>query len=232
MTTTTIGKGAVRSKRRQRRDRYRGCGVCGDLGEKHCLACRAVLVILATERPPSLVLVVDGGYVSARADHLDRPRLARPRYAALRAQIAKDHPDWEAAQIEAELSCALVGAEALGDGPGHGGAGLVLATATGQILASRACAFPAANSSDTEFQAVIRGARWAPGAVIYTDSESTCGAASLARRDLVVQFLPDRDRGDAHALAHQLSVEGRQRHAARVTSQHARHQQPARCHER
>jgi hypothetical protein len=100
-------------------------------------------------------------------------------------------------------------------GPGHGGAGLVLASSTGKILASRSCGFPAANSSDAELHAVIRGARWAPGAVIYTDSESTCGAAILSNNKLEVCFLRDHERGPLHALAHQLSIEGRLRQANR-----------------
>lgn len=99
--------------------------------------------------------------------------------------------------------------------PGHGGAGLVLATSVGKILAARACAFPADSSSDAEFQAVIRGARWAPGAVIYTDSESTCWAAISSNGNLDVRFLRDHERGPLHAMAHQLSVEGRLRQAIR-----------------
>lgn len=101
------------------------------------------------------------------------------------------------------------------DGPGHGGAGLVIATSVGKVLAARSCAFPAQSSSDAEFQAVIRGARWAPGVVIYTDSESTCWAAISSNSNLDVCFLRDHERGPLHAMAHQLSVEGRQRQAIR-----------------
>jgi hypothetical protein len=92
---------------------------------------------------------------------------------------------------------------------GHGGAGLVLTRETGEVLATRSCAFAAVSSSDAEFQAVIRGARWAPGVVIYTDSESTCDAAMTSNKSLDVRFLVHADRRSAHALAHQLSVEGR-----------------------
>jgi len=103
-------------------------------------------------------------------------------------------------------------------GPGHGGAGLVLARETGEILATRSCAFFAVSSSDAEFQAVIRGARWVRNVVIYTDSESTCKIATASNQDLDVRFLELSDRRSAHALAHQLSVEGRIRQAQRTIS--------------
>lgn len=214
--TLAPGKGDVRSQRQRHRARYRGCRVCGEPWEKWCLACRAVEVVLATEWTLNLSLFVDGGYLPAGVDPRDRPRVARARYAALRDQIAAAHPDWDAGAVEAELTAALGVDVSVDEGPGHGGAGLVLVGAAGAVLASQSCAFPAASSSDAEFQAVIRGARWAPGAVIYTDSESTCWATTSSNRDLDVRFLPEHDRGDAHALAHRLSVEGRQRHAARA----------------
>jgi len=101
-------------------------------------------------------------------------------------------------------------------GPGHAGAGLVLTRESGEVLASRSCAFFAESSSDAELQAVIRGARWARGVVIYTDSESTCDAAMGSNKDLDVRFLDHANRRSAYALAHQLSVEGRTRQAQRV----------------
>jgi ribonuclease HI len=93
-------------------------------------------------------------------------------------------------------------------GIGYGGAGLVLVK-DGSVIASRSCGFMADGSSDAELHAVIRGARWAPGVSIYTDSESTCGAALLSNNHLDVRFLRASERTRAHALAHQLSVDGR-----------------------
>ena len=101
-------------------------------------------------------------------------------------------------------------------GPGHAGAGLVLTRETGEVLATRSCAFFAESSSDAEHQAVIRGARWARGVVIYTDSESTCEIAMASNNELDVRFLELSDRRSAHALAHQLSVEGRMRQVQRA----------------
>jgi len=214
--TVTPGKGDVRSQRQRHRSRYRGCRVCGEPREKWCVDCRAVEAVLATEWAPNLSLFVDGGYLPAGVDHRDRPRFGRARYAALRGRIVTDHPDWDAGAVEVELASALGVDVTVDEGPGHGGAGLVLVGAAGTVLAARSCAFPATSSSDAEFQAVVRGARWAPGAVIHTDSESTCWATISSNRNLDVRFLPERDRGDAHALAHRLSVEGRLRHAARA----------------
>jgi hypothetical protein len=64
-------------------------------------------------------------------------------------------------------------------------------------------------SSDAELHAVIRGARWAPGVSIYTDSESTCGTALLSNNRLDVRFLRAHERTRVHELAHQLSIDGR-----------------------
>lgn len=198
------------------------CWICEESGTQSCQQCLDVEAILATCRPSKLSLFVDGSF--ATMSGRERPRVHRQRYAILRDRIAHDHPDWDTSRVEDALTEALTGA-APDDGPGHGGAGLVLATTAGEILTSRSCAFGAANSSDAELQAVIRGARWAPGIVIYTDSEPTCAAAASSTAAAVlflheiepkpVRFLHEHDRGAAHALAHQLSVEGRQRQAAR-----------------
>jgi hypothetical protein len=215
-----IGKGDLAAQRRRRRDRYKGCRICGAPLAKWCGDCRAVSTVLTGRPPESLALFVDGSYVTASGDR-SRPRASRQLYAPLRHSIMRDHPDWAAARVEAALVEALVGAMP-DDRPGHGGAGLVLATVVvgpivGTILAMRSCAFTVDNSSEAELQAVIRGARWAPGVPIYTDSESTCWAATSSNRDLDVRFLTENVRGPAHAKAHELSVEGRLRcanHAA------------------
>jgi hypothetical protein len=195
------------------------CQICGDLGADRCEGCCAVEIVLTIYRALSLSLIVDGGYAPAGEDAREAPRVHRDRYAKLRDQVVRDHPGWDASRIESALVESLTGAPPCWD-PGHGGAGLVLVAPSGKILASRSCGFPTAGSSEAELHAVIRGALWVPGAVIYTDSESARQAASsstkkVAVRLLDVRFLSKRDRGPAHALAHQLSVEGRARQARR-----------------
>lgn len=155
-----------------------------------------------------------------------KPRVDRPRYAALRKRIRAEHPSWNDARVDAAMELALTGTVSRDVGPGHGGAGLVLATPTGEILASRACAFPAADSDEAERQAVIRGAlwvRWARGIAIYTDSQSTWRVATsvnvVARGFNDVRYLRKHERGAAHEFAHQLSVEGRLRQASRSSAQ-------------
>ena len=94
------------------------------------------------------------------------------------------------------------------DRGGHGGAGLVLIQGD-EILASRACGFRAVSSSDAEFQAVIRAARWAPGVPIYTDARELPAKMTGVNPHLVVHYLVSGRRGAGYALAHRLSIEGR-----------------------
>jgi hypothetical protein len=93
---------------------------------------------------------------------------------------------------------------------GAAGAGLVLVNSTtNEIVAKRSCGFEARHSNDAERQAVIRGARWIPGVVIYTDSE---GMITKLRNETLrdIRFLPRPWRGlHTYGLAHQLSVQGR-----------------------
>lgn len=97
---------------------------------------------------------------------------------------------------------------------GIAGAGLVLVLGKpldGEIITYRSCSFIAQGSADAELHAVIRGARWAPGVTIYTDSEHTPPIAMSSNPALEVWFLDRAHRGPAHRLAHSLSVEGRLR---------------------
>lgn len=91
--------------------------------------------------------------------------------------------------------------------PGYGGAGLVLVDLAGAVVASQACGFAAMHSADSEFQAIVRGARWMPEVSIFTDSQSH---AMRARGELSrdVRFLPIK-RLPGYQLAHELSVKGR-----------------------
>jgi hypothetical protein len=159
-----IGKGDIRSQRQRRRDRYRGCRVCGVRGAE-CSECDLGAQLVAIHGYASLSLVVDGSFVESRHDDL-----------------------------------------------GHGGAGLVLVLGE-EILASRACGFRASSSSDAEFHAVIRAARWAPGVAICTDAQDLPNKILRGSPGLVVRYLPPHKRGEAHQIAHRLSVEGRCREA-------------------
>jgi hypothetical protein len=155
-----IGKGDIRSQRARRRDRYRGCSVCGLRGAQ-CAECGLGKRLVSLHGPRKLTLVVDGSFV------------ASPQ-----------------------------------DSEGHGGAGLVLIQGD-EILASRACGFRAVSSSDAEFQAVIRAARWAPGVPIYTDARELPAKMTVVNPHLVVHYLVSGRRGVGYALAHRLSIEGR-----------------------
>lgn len=157
-----IGKGDIRSQRQRRRDRYRGCRVCGVRGVQ-CTECGLGEQLVTAHGPTSLVLVVDGSFVASPQEPL-----------------------------------------------GHGGAGLVLVLVHGsKILASRACGFRASSSSDAEFHAVIRAARWAPGVPIYTDARELPAKMARVNPGLAVHYLGPRERRDAYVLAHRLSIEGR-----------------------
>lgn len=58
------GKGDVSAQRRRRRDRYRGCRVCGVRGV-HCIECTLVKQVIAKHDRAALSLVVDGSYVES-----------------------------------------------------------------------------------------------------------------------------------------------------------------------
>lgn len=205
-----IGKGDLRSQRQRRRDRYRGCRVCGVRGAQ-CAECGLGEQIVAIHGYAVLSLVVDGSFVPAGKEARNAPRVHRERYAKLKDQLANDHPDWTADCVEAALIEALTGAPPH-DELGHGGAGLVLVRGD-EILASRACGFSAESSSDAEQHAVIRAARWAPGVAIYTDARDLPAKMIRVNPALAVHYLHPNDRADAYALAHRLSVEGRCREA-------------------
>src|SRR4029077_457101 len=99
---------------------------------------------------------------------------------------------------------------------GHGGAGLVLVRGE-EILASRACGFHALSSSDAEFHAVIRAARWVTGVPIYTDARELPAKMTVVNPRLIVHYLGPCGRSAAYVLAHRLSIEGRCREAPETT---------------
>jgi hypothetical protein len=117
----------------------------------------------------------------------------------------------------ANLSLVVDGSFVEHEAIGHGGAGLVLVRGE-EILASRACGFLSESSSDSELQAVIRGGRWAPGVSIYTDARDLAAQMMRINPHLAVQYLPPEKRGEAYAIAHRLSVEGRCRDAPQTLS--------------
>lgn len=183
------------------------CGVRG----AQCTECDLGEQLVAIHGYANLALVVDGSFVAAGKDARNAPRVHRERYTALKEQIANDHPTWTADHVEAALVEALTGAPPT-DELGHGGAGLVLVRGE-TILASRACGFRAASSSDAEYHAVIRAARWARGVAIYTDARDLPVKMARVNPDITVHYLDPNKRDDAYALAHRLSVEGRCREA-------------------
>lgn len=65
-----IGKGDIPGQRRRRRDRYRGCRVCGVRGVQ-CTACGEGAQVVAAHGHEQLVVVVDGSFVEAAADAPD-----------------------------------------------------------------------------------------------------------------------------------------------------------------
>lgn len=110
---------------------------------------------------------------------------------------------------------------------GYAGAGLVLvlgdpAHPSSEILASKECSFLTDQGHDAEFQAVIRGARWAPGVVIWTDEQCLPSKVMRGSPNLDVRYMPPNVRNKkrsealgggfgvpAHRLAHTISVRGR-----------------------
>lgn len=64
-----IGKGDLRSQRQRRRDRYRGCRVCGVRGEQ-CTECGLGEQLVAIHGYAHLSVVVDGSFVESRHDDL------------------------------------------------------------------------------------------------------------------------------------------------------------------
>lgn len=63
------GKGDLRSQRQRRRDRYRGCRVCGTRGV-HCTECDRAAEIVAIYSYSALALIVDGSFVESKHDDL------------------------------------------------------------------------------------------------------------------------------------------------------------------
>jgi len=64
-----IGKGDIRSQRQRRRDRYRGCRVCGIRGAA-CTECGFGEELVAIHGYAQLSLVVDGSFVESKHDDL------------------------------------------------------------------------------------------------------------------------------------------------------------------
>lgn len=61
------GKGDIRSQRARRRDRYRGCPVCGLRGAQ-CTECGLGKRLVTLHGPGKLTLVVDGSFVASSQD--------------------------------------------------------------------------------------------------------------------------------------------------------------------
>lgn len=95
------------------------------------------------------------------------------------------------------------------------GAGLVLARAEDEVvIAVCAAEFEARHNNEAEFQAVVRGLRWAPGLVAWTDSTAAVGNA--LRQNLPAAWIPDDLRDPLHGLAHRLANCARKKDYARL----------------
>jgi hypothetical protein len=187
-----VGRGDIPRQRARRRNRYRGCPVCGLRGSQ-CTECGLGAKLVALHGLTDMALVVDGSFMSPL--QVDGPLVGPP-------QDSNGHGGTGLASPQ--------------DSSGHGGAGLVLLRGK-EVLASRACGFSATSSSDAELHAVIRAARWAPGVPIYTDVRELPAKMALINPALVVHYLAPGRRGVAYALAHRLSIEGRCRVAPQTT---------------
>jgi hypothetical protein len=64
-----VGKGDLRSQRQRRRDRYRGCRVCGVRGAQ-CTECKLGAQIVAIYGYAFLSVIVDGSFVESSHDDL------------------------------------------------------------------------------------------------------------------------------------------------------------------
>lgn len=93
----------------------------------------------------------------------------------------------------------------------RGGAGLVLTQGSpeGKVIAFCASSFQCRNSVSAEYQAIVRGLRWAPGAQCMSDCLSAIQRALASGH--AASFLPSDHRTN-HSYAHRLSVVGRKRH--------------------
>lgn len=89
------------------------------------------------------------------------------------------------------------------------GAGLVLIDAdTMEMVASRQCRFLCRTPSESEVQAVRRGALWVPGIPVVTDCKTV--VYQLQAEGIDVHWLPESERRAwHHDEAHALSVRGR-----------------------
>lgn len=105
---------------------------------------------------------------------------------------------------------------------GHGGAGLVLVTGslTGVVVARCACRFHARSSAEAEFQAIVRGRRWAPGVPVYSDCLAAISGAQGGGRSAVYWIQPAQ-REPNHGIAHRLSRVGRREQMASERSRRA-----------
>lgn len=100
----------------------------------------------------------------------------------------------------------------MGGAGGMGGAGMVLVKGNtrGHWVALCACWFSCKTSLDAEVEAVMRGALWAPGVPVYSDSTGAIDVTGRTHPSLTVRWIQDKERGTNHYRAHLLSVQGRQ----------------------
>ena len=90
-------------------------------------------------------------------------------------------------------------------GTSQAGAGLVLAREVDEaVIAACSASFSASDTNDAEYQAILRGIKWAPLAYAWSDNDvALVQAGSLGR------FIPQDMRDPLHYLAHRLANIGR-----------------------
>lgn len=99
--------------------------------------------------------------------------------------------------------------------PRHGGAGMVLGTSTGVVIATCAASITAKDSTAAELEAITLGLAWAPLETVWSDCH---GAIEKALEEgLPASFLPQKQRAPFHGIAHHLASAARIRDWARCS---------------
>lgn len=90
------------------------------------------------------------------------------------------------------------------------GAGLVLATAHDEaVIATCVAAFSGKNSVEAEYQAIVRGLKWAPVHAVWSDCAAAIHRAVM--NGLPAYFIEKELRDPLHHLAHRLAEIGMKR---------------------
>lgn len=95
-----------------------------------------------------------------------------------------------------------------GKGSKRSGAGLVLAREYDEVvIAACSASFVASNSNQAEYEAIVRGFKWAPLNVVWSDSKEMIKYA--IKMGYPVELIKQDMRDPLHNLAHRLANVGR-----------------------